>query len=78
MVADTVTALTGVHHADGSVIGELRYWIGARLGRAHCALCDITHGGARWRAARADRGPRSRYNHGTRRGVEQSGSSSGS
>jgi len=22
----------------------LSYWVGARLGRAHCALCDITHG----------------------------------
>lgn len=58
MAADTVTALTGVYHADGTVIGELRYWIGARLGRAHCALCDITHGSVRekagWRAARAE------------------------
>ena len=24
--------------------GELRYFVGARLGRSHCALCDITHG----------------------------------
>ena len=58
VAADTVTALTGVYHADGTVIGELRYWIGARLGRAHCALCDITHGSVRekasWRAARAE------------------------
>ena len=57
MPAAIVTALTGVYHADGSVIGELRYWIGARLGRTHCALCDITHGNVRekagWRAARA-------------------------
>jgi len=22
----------------------VRYWFGARLGRAHCELCDITHG----------------------------------
>ena len=27
-----------------ALVGEARYWIGARLGRAHCALCDITHG----------------------------------
>ncbi len=57
MAATDITALTGVYHADGTVIGELRYWIGARLGRAHCALCDITHGSVRekasWREARA-------------------------
>lgn len=39
-----VERLVGVYHADGTVLGELRYWFGARLGRAHCALCDITHG----------------------------------
>jgi hypothetical protein len=39
-----VRRLVGVYHADGSVMGELRYWVGARLGRAHCALCDVTHG----------------------------------
>ena len=54
----TVTALTGVYHADGTVLGELRYWVGARLGRAHCSLCDITHGSVRekaeWRSARAE------------------------
>ena len=58
MAGDEVTALTGVYQADGTVIGELRYWIGARLGRAHCALCDITHGSVRekatWREARAE------------------------
>jgi len=51
-----VVALTGVYHADGSLVGELRYWVGARLGRTHCALCDITHGSVRekqaWRARR--------------------------
>lgn len=54
----TVTALTGVYHADGTLIGELRYWVGARLGRAHCSLCDITHGSVRekasWRACREE------------------------
>lgn len=37
-------ALIGVYDADGSLTGELRYWVGARLGRAHCSLCEITHG----------------------------------
>jgi hypothetical protein len=48
--------LLGVYHAEGTLSGELRYWIGARLGRAHCALCDITHGTFRekrtWQACR--------------------------
>jgi len=52
----TVTRLTGVYHADGSLLGELRYLIGSRLGRTHCSLCDITHGAVRekpaWRAER--------------------------
>lgn len=51
-----VVGLTGVYDADGSLVGELRYWIGARLGRAHCALCDITHTAVRerrgWRDCR--------------------------
>jgi len=50
-----VLALTGVYHADGSLIGELRYWVGARLGRAHCSLCDITHGSVREKQAWRDR-----------------------
>jgi hypothetical protein len=41
---NTVLELIGVYDADGTLLGEARYWIGARLGRAHCALCDITHG----------------------------------
>jgi hypothetical protein len=51
-----ITRLTGVYNAEGSLLGELRYVVGSRLGRAHCALCDITHGRVRekpaWRAAR--------------------------
>lgn len=54
----TIVALTGVYDADGTLVGELRYWFGARLGRAHCALCDITHGSVRerpeWRECRDD------------------------
>jgi hypothetical protein len=39
--------LIGVYHADGGIIGELRYVIGRTRGTAHCALCDITHGSVR-------------------------------
>jgi len=39
-----ICELVGVYHARGDVRGELSYWVGARLGRAHCELCDITHG----------------------------------
>lgn len=42
--------LVGVYDADHTVRGEVAYWIGARLGRAHCALCDITHGMLRRRS----------------------------
>ena len=51
-----VRRLVGVYDADGTMLGELSYFLGARLGRTHCALCDITHGLVRqrpaWRAAR--------------------------
>lgn len=45
-----VVRLVGVYDADHTLRGELSYWIGARLGRAHCSLCDITHGLFRQRA----------------------------
>ena len=52
-----IVGLIGVYDANGSLRGELAYWIGARLGRTHCALCDITHGSVRerpaWRVCRA-------------------------
>lgn len=55
--ARPVARLIGVYDADGTVLGELSYFIGARLGRRHCALCDITHGLVReradWRACQA-------------------------
>lgn len=41
---DHIVALVGVYHAKGTLTGEVAYWVGARLGRTHCALCDITHG----------------------------------
>lgn len=40
----TIDAITGVYHADGGLVGELRYVVGKLRGTAHCALCDITHG----------------------------------
>ncbi len=55
--ARRVRRFVGVYDADHTLRGELSYWIGARFGRAHCALCDITHGVVRersdWRACRA-------------------------
>ena len=52
-----IRRLIGVYDADGSLSGELKYWIGAKLGRRHCSLCDITHGGVResseWKSCRA-------------------------
>lgn len=44
-----IVRLVGVYDADSTLRGEITYWIGARLGRAHCSLCDITHGLARER-----------------------------
>lgn len=56
--AATVSRLVGVYDADHTLRGEVSYWVGARLGRAHCALCDITHGAFRerkdWQACRAE------------------------
>ena len=53
-----IDRLVGVYHADGSLLGEVRYWVGARLGRAHCSLCEVTHGTFRarpeWRACAAE------------------------
>lgn len=53
---ETVRELIGVYDADGTLVGEVRYWIGARLGRTHCGLCEITHGlfteRADWRQCR--------------------------
>jgi hypothetical protein len=59
-VTRTVTRLIGVYHADGGVLGELRYVAGKLLGTTHCSLCDITHAGLRrrrsWDALVADLG----------------------
>ena len=52
---DDPIELIGVYHADGGLLGELAYVLGKARGRAHCALCDITHSGIRrkpqWDAA---------------------------
>lgn len=57
-MAAVVRRLVGVYDADGTLLGELSYFVRARLGRTHCALCDITHGLLReradWRACRSD------------------------
>jgi len=47
--AAQIERLVGVYDADGTIRGELAYWIGARLGRRHCSLCEITHGSIRRR-----------------------------
>ena len=53
----SITRLVGVYDAEATLRGEVAYWIGARLGRRHCALCEITHGlftpKAEWRQCRA-------------------------
>lgn len=36
--------LFGVYDADGSVIGEIRYFLGHLAGTTSCGLCDVTHG----------------------------------
>jgi hypothetical protein len=50
--------LIGVYDADATIIGEVSYWIGARLGLRHCSLCDVTHGlvaeKASWRSCKED------------------------
>lgn len=56
MTGPKISRLVGVYDAAGTLRGELAYFVGARLGRAHCALCDITHGLVRersdWRGCR--------------------------
>ena len=39
-----VLEFIGVYDADATLWGEVSHWVGARLGRRHCSLCDITHG----------------------------------
>ncbi len=44
-----IVRLVGVYNADSTKRGELAYWVGARLGRRHCSLCEVTHGSLRQR-----------------------------
>ena len=52
-----IVRLVGVYDADSTMRGEFAYWVGARLGRRHCSLCEITHGSVRqrpeWKACQA-------------------------
>ena len=54
---ESIIRLVGVYDADHTLRGELAYFVGARLGRRHCALCDVTHGLVRergtWKACKA-------------------------
>lgn len=34
----------GIYNAEGSLSGEVDYFLGKLAGTRHCALCDITHG----------------------------------
>lgn len=43
-VSRDIQQLIGVYDADSTLIGEISYWIGARLGKRHCSLCELTHG----------------------------------
>jgi hypothetical protein len=43
-MSNEITEFIGVYDADATLLGEISYWIGARLGKRHCSLCDITHG----------------------------------
>jgi hypothetical protein len=46
---ERLARLVGVYDADSTVWGEVSYWVGARFGRRHCSLCEITHGAIRQR-----------------------------
>ncbi len=43
-----------VYDADAGLVGEARYKVGHLLGRVECALCDISHGPMRRKAAFAE------------------------
>ena len=57
MTTSPVVELVGVYDADGTIAGEIRYWLGARIGTVHCSLCEVTHGlftqRSEWREWRA-------------------------
>jgi hypothetical protein len=43
-MSNNLIELVGVYDANSTVIGEVSYWVGARLGKTHCSLCELTHG----------------------------------
>ena len=43
-MSSNITEFIGVYDADASLLGEVSYWVGARLGITHCSLCELTHG----------------------------------
>jgi len=47
----TAPRLVGIYNADGGVVGEVAYVLGHLIGRAECALCDITHSPIRQKTA---------------------------
>jgi hypothetical protein len=59
-----IVTLYGVYDADATILGELSYWFGARLGIRHCSLCDITHSLFRQRAQWQDLRQELKNNHG--------------
>ncbi len=42
----SIDELVFVYDADGTLLGEARYWFGTLFGADHCSLCDLTH--SRW------------------------------
>ena len=43
-MSDEVIEFIGVYDADTTLVGEISYWLKARVGAGHCALCELTHG----------------------------------
>lgn len=43
-MSEEVIEFIGVYDADATVVGEISYWLKARVGATHCALCELTHG----------------------------------
>jgi hypothetical protein len=61
-----ITTLYGVYDADATILGELSYWLGARIGVRHCSLCDITHSLFKQKAAWQDCVKELQENHGVK------------
>ncbi|MGL4744086.1 MAG: hypothetical protein ACRCXL_06805 [Dermatophilaceae bacterium] len=46
-----IVEVVGIYDADGGLPGEVAYVVGHLLGRAECALCDVTHSPVRRKPA---------------------------